>query len=56
MRRANKAKNDMFIAFTRMGVGPGVNIDSHSDVAIEAIVNASGERSIFKTYLHLPNK
>jgi hypothetical protein len=35
---ANNAKNDMFMALTKAGVGPGANIESHNDVAIEAIV------------------
>jgi hypothetical protein len=38
-RRANNAKNDTFIALTRTGVGPGVKIESHNEVAAEAILN-----------------
>jgi hypothetical protein len=41
MRRAKSAKKDMFIALTSMGVGPGVNIESHNELAIEAIVRKS---------------
>lgn len=38
IRSANKAKKDMFMALTSAGVGPGVNMESHSDVAKEAIL------------------
>jgi hypothetical protein len=38
MRRANRAKNDIFIALTRIGVGPGVNMESHNDVATEVMM------------------
>ena len=37
IRSANSAKNEKFIALTNVGVGPGVNIESHKDVAIEAM-------------------
>ena len=37
MRRANNAKKDMFIALTRIGVGPGVNIESHNEVVIDGM-------------------
>lgn len=38
---ANNAKNDMFMALTKTGVGPGVNIESHSDVDIEVMADLS---------------
>ena len=38
MRRATRLRNDRFMALTRAGVGPGVNIESHRDIAIEGIV------------------
>lgn len=38
MRRATRPRNDRFMALTRAGVGPGVNIESHRDNAIEVIV------------------
>jgi len=31
MRSAVNAKNEMFIAVRRVGVGPGVNIESHNE-------------------------
>ena len=35
---ASSAANDMFIARTSIGVGPGVIIESHNDAAIEAMI------------------
>lgn len=35
---ASNAANDMFIALTSIGVGPGVIIESHNDAAIEAMI------------------
>ena len=43
MRSANRAKNERFIALIRIGVGPGVNIESHKDVAIEAMLSMTDE-------------
>lgn len=37
-RSANNAKNEIFIALIRIGVGPGVIIESHKDVAIEPML------------------
>jgi hypothetical protein len=34
----NRAKNDIFIALMRIGVGPGVNMESHNDVATEVMM------------------
>ena len=49
IRRANSAKNETFIALTRMGVGPGVNMDSHKDVAKEAMsMTEEGKRQCRK--------
>jgi hypothetical protein len=38
MRRVNRAKNDIFIALMRIGVGPGVNMEPHNDVATEVMI------------------
>jgi hypothetical protein len=35
---ASRAANEIFMALTSTGVGPGVNIESHSDTAIEVMV------------------
>jgi len=35
---ASKAAKEIFIALTSTGVGPGVNIESHNDTAIEVMV------------------
>jgi hypothetical protein len=42
-RSANSAKNEIFMAFIRIGVGPGVNIESHKEVAIEAMSSKMDE-------------
>lgn len=39
-----RAKKDIFIALTRIGVGPGVNMESHSDVVIEAMTTGNDQR------------
>jgi hypothetical protein len=44
MRSANNAKKDMFIALTRIGVGPGVNIESHNETATEDILKNSNAK------------
>jgi hypothetical protein len=50
MRSANNAKKDIFIALTRIGVGPGVNIESHNETAAEDILkNANTKFRDFKS-------